>query len=148
MNAKELRIGNLFENLTVKTITETGVNFSFKHHHYLETSFEDLKPIDMTIEWIEKLGFKKTKWKGYNKDFNLAPDFLFDGWVKDRIWCFIQYDHLNPVLKHKIIYFGRRVLSPILKDTWSFSEREGSMYKVHNFQNLYFALTGYDLTVT
>jgi len=122
MKANELRIGNwvLFSEdstvFEVKSIEEKWLEL----HNEEETSWissEELGPIPLTEEWLLKFGFEKTE----------------NGWLRLTVcndWSYLYWERLAgfslSVDKHGISL-------PYIKN-------------VHQLQNLYFALTGEELT--
>jgi len=121
INKNELRLGNLFEDLTVefaqgvkvvKSITETHVNNS--------PICNLVKPIPLTEEWLLKFGFEKQIADDINYHFDWWEKGEFNEgfvWQHDKGFCF------NFGYGHDLDY-------------------------VHTLQNLYFALTGEELTIT
>lgn len=91
MEANELRIGNIFEGLIIESITKTGVNFYAGYEGYIETEFEDLKPIPLTEGWLLDLGLRGRRlWVfeifGDNeRGFHISSE--------GGEWIFIKYVH-------------------------------------------------------
>ena len=63
MKATELRMGNLVyvdnEIIEVWEVSDSSINY-----HYMEgkdIAIEELKPIPLTVEWLEKFGFENIK---------------------------------------------------------------------------------------
>lgn len=130
MKASELRIGNLVyidknEVLEIESITEIGANL----RHGSETIYFDdlagfgdkshdvIKPIPLTEEWFLKFGFKKV-------GTNFELDFFvlwYSSYQNCFVWRFMNID--------------------------SNADRPISLKYVHQLQNLYFALTGEELTL-
>ena len=118
MKSTELRIGNLFDkNGNVDTVTPNEIEALFESE-----SREWVKPIPLTEEWLLKFGFESIK----------------------------SY----PRIKHFRIKLNRNYLkvSLLLADNRARFNIPGSgIYKlidnVHSLQNLYFALTGHELTI-
>jgi hypothetical protein len=81
---------------------------------------EFIEPIPLTPEWLERAGFKYTQSKGYGgQDMWAGMGFISDGKVNFRG---------NPNHLHLEGYFNTQIKY------------------VHKLQNLYFALTGKELT--
>lgn len=126
MKAEELRIGNLImkddEAFTVTGVTPRYV--SYEHSGELTFNFrlEDVQPILITHEWLEKFGWV---WNEECKSYEKYPN----GDTRMNLSLEIggSYTMFNYVLKAVI------------------AER---IYYVHQLQNLYFALTGKELQLT
>jgi len=133
MNAKELRIGNLVwvyslndrdgndtKIATINSISESCFQYTHEGNKFNHAS---VKPIPLTEEWLKKFGLTRR-------------DSKFGYWYTTRQYIFEQ---------------------TLLKDAWSLRQiltKNESLcirYKivhVHQLQNLYFALTGTELTLT
>ena len=137
MKAKELRIGNLVTFnykwdvvCTVKEIRQHSVRVSFdtlpNSMNALTTHPDNYIPIRLTEEWIINFGFEKTKHShGYD--------------------CYI-----NGVFDFDIVSPGRYWVLAIYKDescTDSLYFAHGRLEYVHQLQNLFFVLTGEELTI-
>lgn len=128
IRASELRIGNLiYENGEVKRFTP-GMLFSMFNTEVLsKEGFDDrIKPIPLSEEWLLKFGMR-----------------LYDGFSNTRFVC---------VVKHKydtsLITFSPN--EGIVR--FSNGQQKGStliphIKYVHQFQNLYHAFTGKELTI-
>ena len=117
MKANELRIGNLFQYQTSK-----GYDYDVFTTKYIQDLIDDpqddfFEPIPLTEDWLVKMGFDKKK-IGRNQ-FNM----LFN-WTNNI--DIIQYDDGS-------FYFDNSIMVKI--------------EYVHQLQNLYFALTGEELTI-
>jgi hypothetical protein len=123
MKAKDLRIGNLvyFNEELLKFDFESGWNFDF------------IKPIPLTEEWLLKFGFEKVIYEsdetGYNNHYEL--DIKGVGLIS-------YLDDFSCAL------FGSKESS---KDELGFLPNWDNCKHVHSLQNLYFALTGQELTL-
>lgn len=127
MKANELRIGNLvlgLDNNVIKATTiEVGVvrcydiEFENKGGNDYPEFMEDLKPIQLTEEWLVKFEFDKNTYSEYHLD---KIDFPF--YYKD----------------------GKINISPGGMADGTFGIDITCEY-VHKLQNLYFALTGEEL---
>lgn len=121
MNANELRIGNLIfsketnEIQKITGITEENVYFNSITFDY--PCLEEIEPIELTPEFLLKLGFQKQK--GIYRSFYQS---------NDKNYLSICFDN------------DRYYFMDVNEDP-SFS---GFNY-VHQIQNLYFALTGTEL---
>lgn len=141
MDAKELRIGNYIEPITKSPCTVTGVNLQkvkdgdlvFIYADYQSFLPEHIHPIELTPEWLERLGFKLKKGTPANSEM-IYCDF------EVRIKDFRIYVAESPTeLKQSSIH--------IKSDSRYFPELAEFGY-VHQLQNLYFALTGEELTLS
>jgi hypothetical protein len=124
INAQELRYGNkllfLDDVVTFKNITEfreDGIYWIKPVEPKIEAKSFHFKPIELTEEWLLKLGLEKIS-----------------------IWTF----SLNLVGNLDLIYYsGEKGWSIGLKSYSDFS----NLKYVHQLQNLYFALTGKELKI-
>ena len=128
MEAKELRIGNLVSDnyasdifyAKVNKISETRVFYNTFHSHP-----KDLKPIPLNEQWLLNLGFNKDYKAGYigidvnDSDFVLTEPLIMGEWQKEYAFQF----ETGRTYKLKQIQY------------------------VHQLQNIYFALTGKELTI-
>jgi hypothetical protein len=140
MKANELRIGNLVNHKTgqCKVVGFYGEIFRAENINKIElkSNVFNLQPIPLTEEWLLKLGlFKITKKE--------------DLWGNDEIGV---YD-----FKGKIRWSDFFITSNGLKDFTLYvatiddgmesAECLNNIIYVHQLQNLYFALTGEELTI-
>ena len=130
MQENELRIGNLVldedgEVLPVVNImTESIFGSIVSHNRTLFSDVSSIKGIPLTGEWMIKFGFDN-----HNEQFSIKTGWYYGlGQVKKQTSLKIKHTKANN-------YF---VISPA----------NGSIYikYVHQLQNLYFALTGEELT--
>lgn len=127
MDARELRIGNLVldpEGLVSKILSISTESNSTDGKYYLENDYngppEDLRPIPLSEEWLLKFGFEKYgKTKLYKN-------------TKGRVSVTLTSNQ-----------FGKFSGSSdfLLNDFYYIPIKH-----VHQLQNLYFALTGEELT--
>lgn len=137
MESKELRIGNYINfGSTVSEvlgITVTDVMFKYStgsEEKYAKLISEGIQPIPLTEEWLIKFGFVSTDNQKYNPEDEFAEQFYYeleDSGVKHR----------------ELICFPRHGWTVTLGNYGG--EREFKY--VHQIQNLFFALTGKELTV-
>lgn len=129
MEARELRIGNWVQmpvqNGEVIEYFDTDVyKISYDEDTGLEfvNDFEtsDLRPIPLAEEWLVKFGFFKTPTMHFKSIKNLHGEDVF-------------YFEL-PIVDGDFFYYAKT--TPNL-----------SIQYVHQLQNLYFALTGQELTI-
>lgn len=128
MKASELRIGNWVHNSINSTDfqidffagREWCTNVCEFDSEEFDSKIKDLQPIPLTEEWLIKFGFKKR---------DMLSSILFD--MKNPRFSI----YLNP---------------PIDKSNkWNILgiEKNVNIQYVHQLQNLYFALTGEELTL-
>jgi hypothetical protein len=123
MKASELRIGNLvYYNGVATKVSSTIINMFF-HGKFLKGI---ISPIELTEEWLLRMGFGKkesstcVRWYiGHNE---ITKDWLFD-----LVWL-EKPEAINA--PNAPFYRNGRF----------------TLYYVHQLQNLYFALTGEELT--
>lgn len=136
MDVFELRIGNYIKDkegntIMVEAVLMGGVGATINsgvHSSDIEPLYpaEDLEPIELTPELLEKCGFK----------IKSMP--LFDYHVK----YFTQTDTKGCVQKSKFS-LGRGGTEVFINDTWLC----GIDY-LHQLQNLFYAITNEELTIT
>lgn len=123
MNAKDLRIGNLVQE-DVSGLSRNGIVNLIKNYRVsiklpfsnLAIDTKNLKPIELTEEILEKLGFKN---ENINYVKNNVTIYFYDCWHFD--------------------YEDERGFNNV---------RLTGFWKVHQLQNLYFAITGEELVVS
>ena len=134
MKANELRIGN-FVNLFLG-IDDNGANFRLLtidgvmremsgqfyliNHTWIEIS-NNIEPIPLTEEWLLKFGFQKRA-DGMSVDWHIGINEITHDWLFDIKWI--------DGFEYPFYRNGRHVIK-----------------YVHQLQNLYFALTGEELTL-
>ena len=118
--AKDLRLGNLIKQGEIKSFYENGAHVGFGKCY----NFKELEPIALTEEWLLKLGFEKRNnpYKWYKWLYNDESEKLFILWEKRELFN-----------NNLIGYYCEEAII--------------NMDNVHQLQNLYFALTGSELTV-
>ena len=126
MKASELRIGNLVQHKDTKEITTIyALEHRYKRVYWINSSLynnDSLEPIPLTEEWLLKFGFVKE-----DEQDELLDTFMYN---KDNI---TRVEFSN---KHKLLYWH---------DNYT-SIYHQKLKHVHQLQNLYFALTGEELT--
>ncbi len=154
MKSNELRIGNyVSDEGASKSFYARVEKLSTRRCYYgpYNSTYEKLEPIPITEDWLLNLGFEKkevTKWHGNGYDYQPEDvwteqlDFVKDtngGW--DFIFRFENWTYKEiPNLSTSIHY----------TDSWypKINEQVYAEIKyVHQLQNLYFALTGEELTL-
>ena len=144
MKANELRIGNYVkvstpaitcDNFRVEEIRWVDCEYVIRHypvaeHYYfcLEGFLRHAEPIPITPELLERCGFK-----------NNVDEYYLD--EKD-ITCIWRGDGLDIAEKG-----GRYYLWEECQDPW-YSGCRIEVKSLHGLQNLYYALTGEELTIT
>ena len=131
METSELRINNIVlargAQSVVKSIDETHVGYSkSKHGKWIkrETLTEErvpitlIKPIQLTEEWLVKLGFKQMYFLGAKINYYVKSCIIYS--IIDR---HVEYKNGN--------------INCIIR----------KCEHVHDLQNLYFAITGEELTL-
>jgi hypothetical protein len=94
-----------------------------------QTRLEYIKPIPITLEWMEKLGFEKTD--------DYGDQIYYEPKDRDKRHYYICFDHDD-------ISFGLSVFG----NCTSLIYDDKNLQYVHQFQNLYYALTGVELSVS
>ena len=124
MKANQLRVGNL-----VQVNNETGEVLWFDHEGAVCQTLDEkcqcdmnIEPIEITAEWLLKLGFK------YNKLQFCSNKIIVHQYKIKGICLSIDERKVN---KHEYSFFGNNFIRTVKH--------------VHQLQNLYFALTGEEL---
>lgn len=135
ISANELRIGNCVAiehcrygepYLTIESIGLESVNFDFRAY-----SVGEIKPIPITEEWLVKFGFE-----------NRRGSFLIDIENEMDKWDYKTYLELEEAIDEW--YCSLQYVDDGCKTNHS-SPMPNLKY-VHQLQNLYYALTGKELT--
>lgn len=120
MKNTELRIGNLICSNVTDVVFKVGKISKNKVNGHL--TFDEVQPIPLTAEWLVGFGFEKMI------NPNGTPSWIYvkngDAWIYETF-----KDHDFFIRSH---FFSRMVRSICF---------------VHTLQNLYFALTGEELTL-
>ena len=128
MKVNELRIGNYIElDGKVESIWEISMDYQDEGFPLFSAGTTSLvefrecrhKPMPLTEEWLEKFGFYETSRYGKYLEFNINQE---------------QSLRL-PICKHSE------------RDFWYVLRGSVKIQYVHQLQNLYFALTGEELTI-
>jgi len=149
MKANELRIGNYFypdvfkgdeyDVITAKDIVE--LDFDPLDDYY--------KPIPLTPEWLERCGFYKqpdVKWFGNGADYQdertstTHTDYILGRLIVrfvDWVWGYTNHDLSTEILLTDSYY----------PKTYDGKVDSVKVEHLHQLQNLYFALTGEELTI-
>ena len=122
MKSTELRIGNwvLHKDVIqfVESINDTDSGMAVCCLSEHDNGCQDLKPIPLTEEWLLKLGLKHEKFDWNNEPPNKDVSVGYNG---------------NDFINNEMTFKYKTVLFKITH--------------VHQLQNLYFALTGKELTI-
>jgi hypothetical protein len=126
MKAEGLRLGNYVYYDVVNEVGDDSLEFGeLTYHalgillHGLDQSKEKINPIEINEYWLEKFGF-------------IQPDPHYLIWFKEGFGPF-------------------RILFDVYFKHWQIGYNGGRVFKrvkyVHDLQNLYFDLTGQELTI-
>lgn len=122
IKANELRIGNFlkYKNINDLAIVEIihKQHFDCRDEYGILTPNGSYKPIPLTEEWLLKFGFKKIKNTPWYREYRINKKNIVSFDKDDK-----EYSYFN------------------------LSSRLCTLKYVHQLQNLYFALTGAELTV-
>ena len=121
MKASELRIGNYVYHEVWKNDIPLGI-FNIAN---FEAGLESIKPIPLTEEWLLRFGFELKEefyQEGLLDTFMFHKDNIVDVEFSDNHKKLYWYDNYSSIYHQDILY-------------------------VHQLQNLYFALTGEELTI-
>lgn len=125
MTIQELRLGNVISALgkTETTVTYLSLEDTMVGTtDFADRPIEDFEGVPLTEEWLLKFGFEKV----YESDYRIKYDLKID--------YRLGYD-INKALKNTPEGVSFR------------GDHYTNMNKVHRLQNLYFALTGEELTL-
>lgn len=136
MNAQELRLGNLvyFTDIPfkVKEISNSFITCD-RGRGDCDFSINNLKPIPLTAEWLERFGFEKWTWCN---DAAFIP--LFFG---DSMYCRF-YNDMWHIKRMKVERDSKGVYG---KTQSKYILPKGNIKYVHQLQNLYFSLCSKEL---
>lgn len=139
MKASELRIGNYINynkelnELGKITSIESfvsgqykiGINNRVNKKHYCDT----VEPIPLTEEWLLKFGFEKVNRQFYKKE------------IGENVFVLVNYN------KSPRGSFGAVTFETDLKENSYVGHIKNKCKHIHSLQNLYFALTGEELSI-
>jgi hypothetical protein len=127
MKANELRIGNYVQYDDLKNPIKVSIIDTTE-----QCTKTKAKPIPLTEEWLLKFGFEKVitdTEDAYGIDYNLeVPDI-----------CYISYSDDFSCAIYGSEYASKNSIGAV--PNWN------SIKYVHGLQNLYFAMTGEELTI-
>lgn len=136
IDKRDLRVGNLLKHgekiVTVKEIGDDGINFIWAHEMSgWDYDYVNLFPIELTPEWLEKCGFDKEKSNDTEER---------DVWtIQVANNTSLYYD---PELTGKEWYLSLE---------WNNNHWQNEFWAnpkyIHQVQNLFYALTGEELTI-
>ena len=122
MEANELRIGSWYKNKS----DDNPFN-QIKYGHEIDYVAVYCEPIPLTKEWLLKFGFRKSAFALHSKEYYIKHDEITNHWW--RLDCFEEDYGFS-------IGFA-----------WSDPTLLKIIKTVNELQNLYFALTGEELTI-
>lgn len=132
---KDVRIGNL--------VMCDGEVYSISPADYAETDFDHMEPIPLTEEWLERVEFQYGETIGKSSDEN--NDQAWSKQISNLDWLeFQMVKGIDGATKEPVSWPEWRVVnecSYIRQDFW------GQPKYLHQLQNLYYALTGEELTI-
>lgn len=138
MKASELRIGNFYNQFGNITEVDWSVLKDLK-----DAPIDQLwcKPIPLTEEWLQKFGFEKIK---NNREFFYSDVFKHENDAYNTWFCvyFFNYNATGESAQYYKSYFETRHHGKI-----EYLDNYGNFDYVHQLQNLFFALTGKELTI-
>jgi hypothetical protein len=131
INAKELRIGNLVWTKSRPTsINQNNEVLTIVCMVRVEDC-DEYTPIPLTEEWLVKFGFEKNEDGNYDK--SIEDSILFEIRIgKDG--AFGAFSSIDTSVEGYFEFFDSALPTSIVKN-------------IHQLQNLYFALTGEELTL-
>lgn len=144
LQANELRIGNWINDpLLKREVRVDGIepNWDYLWLNYKNGSgqyksmIKDIEPIPLTEEWLEKLGFEFYDYDVFDKDE--------DGDMKA---IYTAFRIKNGTTEYRVDIQPDEKHSFNIKWLWSEEVVLSSVLYVHTLQNLFFALTGKELT--
>lgn len=125
LKASELRIGNYVKNNSYSKLEFNevmGVSKYFVEGSFGTTEIEDISPIPLTPEWLERFGFEKS----YHGITSKRIEFTKNKIILQSLW----HEEGTPNVRWNINHLNCN----------------GFSY-VHQLQNIYFALTNTELTL-
>lgn len=125
MKASELRIGNLTNLGVVYKIEEDRFYVYDKDGTNFGSYWAKIEPIPLTEEWLLRFGFKYKKC----------------GMCGQDQWANMDFWYIDTQSGEAIVLRGN------IKNTKILYPHFTSIYYVHQLQNLYFAITGEELTI-
>ena len=140
IQANEVRIGNLLLSGGVVVTIDARSIFN------IWDVSKKYDPIPITPEWLERLGFEFEDTLSFSEYFNKSHGNI-KAFIIDSVWFCSRFDwmcHKEHHLSHRGWCVGRRNTNNRYNG-WNYDESAEVKY-IHQLQNLYFALTGTELT--
>ena len=140
MKANELRIGNLIRFsedgtiFTIDSIEEKGLSVQ-NEKEIAWIDLEEFEPIPLTEEWLLEVGFQIKDQLSVHK----TKIYYISGIDVDYCLCFADF-------RQDFGFYIEYTDSPFDKDLGVLYPITFGIKYVHQLQNLYFALTGEELT--
>ena len=128
MKAKDLRIGNYIDYKTEREIVTMQI--SYEYIRLIHNGNKNFKPIELTEEWLLKFGFEKSDNEFYTETFkgDNKSDYYFCIRINDNLCDLVICERVDEINNYDLIV-------------------PKYIQHVHQLQNLYFALTGEELTL-
>lgn len=132
MDIRELRIGNIIQTPTqwigvVNSIRQLLIGVTDKQGYGYEFGVDLIEPIPITPEWLERFGFAC--------DGNYCDIRIMGGYLR-----------ISDDIDECLLFTGSEYSLTVSMD-YSTCEIHNAPKYVHQLQNLYFALTGQELTI-
>lgn len=125
MKASELRIGNIIKNPIWNKEINSIVLDDFEVLNRFPELFENIKPVEITEEWLLKFGF-----------ITMALEIDYVEWGREDTGYIFN-----------LVSNGIREMTPVFYERTDSKMDRMEIKYVHQLQNLYFALTGEELTL-
>jgi hypothetical protein len=121
MDARELRIGNCIKIGNIVTLVEGVSTWDnlIQNSNFAERHITEFEPIPLTEEWLLKFGFNK-----------ISDSYGINISISSYILTTVALLYSIDIFKKTNVYYGLIEIK-----------------HVHQLQNLYFALTGEELTI-
>lgn len=137
MNARELRIGNYLQGASdhvviTRIFNEDNIGIGSGDPYNVSSDMPCLSPIPLTEEWLKRADFIEQKTASGDNTYYYID---LDKWHELSKWQLVS-NHTKNKLK----------LALKIDDVRYWTEKNELIY-VHQLQNLYFALTGEELTI-
>lgn len=126
MKPEELRIGN-YVNIFLNDVDHNTIQIKIDDLYYIGQKNGVYEPIPLTEEWLLKFGFSS---EGYKKGY-IGIDHKAGGMITDFV---LTYP--NIIGEHQKSFIWEH-------SNWKYN----TLNYVHELQNLFFVLTGQELTI-